>query len=91
VEAVAAKHLTGKVILVGYGASAAALAGVASGAWYGDVAQAPASEGRLAMQALIQALRTGKNGGGIDPVAGLPDQGIVTKANVSQFTAEWPG
>jgi ribose transport system substrate-binding protein len=55
------------------------------------VAQAPASEGRLAMQALIQALRTGKNGGGIDPVAGLPDQGIVTKANVSQFTAEWPG
>ncbi len=91
VQAVAAKHLTGKVILVGYGASAAALAGVASGAWYGDVAQAPASEGRLAMQALIQALRTGKNGGGIDPVAGLPDQGIVTKANVSQFTAEWPG
>ena len=84
-------NVPSKVILVGYGASAAALAGGASGAWYGDVAQAPASEGRLAMQALIQALRTGKNGGGIDPVAGLPDQGIVTKANVSQFTAEWPG
>ena len=91
VQAVAAKHLTGKVILVGYGASAAALAGVASGAWYGDVAQAPASEGRLAVQALIKALRTGQDSGGIDPVAGLPDNGIVTKANVSQFTAEWPG
>ncbi len=91
VQAVAAKHLTGKVILVGYGASAAALAGVASGAWYGDVAQAPASEGRLAMEALIKALRTGQDSGGIDPVAELPDNGIVTKANVSLFTAEWPG
>ena len=90
-QAVAAKHLTGKVILVGYGASAAALAGVASGAWYGDVAQAPASEGRLAVQALVKALRTGQDSGGIDPVAELPDNGIVTKANVSQFTAEWPG
>jgi ribose transport system substrate-binding protein len=91
VQAVAAKHLTGKVILVGYGASAAALAGVASGAWYGDVAQAPSSEGRLATQAMIKALRTGQNSGGIDPVAELPDNGIVTKSNVSQFTAEWPG
>jgi len=91
VEAVAAKHLTGKVILVGYGASAAALAGVASGAWYGDVAQAPSSEGRLAVQALVKALRTGQDSGGIDPVAELPNNGIVTKADVSQFTAEWPG
>jgi ribose transport system substrate-binding protein len=90
-QAVQAAHLTGKVILVGYGASAAALAGVASGAWYADVAQAPASEGRLAVQALIAALRTGKTTGGIDPVAQLPDGGVVTKANVSQFTAEWPG
>ena len=90
-QALAAKHLTGKVILVGYGASAAALQGVASGAWYADVAQAPASEGRLAMQAIVAALRTGKAGGGIDPVAGLPNGGVVTKSNVSQFTAEWPG
>jgi ribose transport system substrate-binding protein len=90
-QALATAHLTGKVILVGYGASAAALAGVASGAWYSDVAQAPASEGRLAMQALIAAIQTGKVSGAIDPVAGLPDNGIVTKADVSQFTAEWPG
>ena len=90
-QALAAAHKTGKVILVGYGASAAALAGVASGAWYADVAQAPASEGRLAVLALVRALRTGQNSGGIDPVAGLPDGGVVTKANVSQFTAQWPG
>jgi ribose transport system substrate-binding protein len=90
-QALAAAHLTGKVILVGYGASAAALQGVASGAWYADVAQAPASEGRLAVLALVKALQSGKNSGGIDPVAGLPDGGVVTKANVKQFTAEWPG
>jgi ribose transport system substrate-binding protein len=90
-QAVAAAHQTGKVILVGYGASAAALSGVSSGAWYADVAQAPASEGRLAVQALVAAIRTGKDGGGIDPVAGLPNGGVVTKADVSQFTAEWPG
>jgi len=91
VQAVAAKHLTDKVILVGYGASAAALAGVASGAWFGDVAQAPASEGRLAVQAMIRALRNGQDSGGIDPVATLPNAGIVTEANVGQSTAEWPG
>ncbi len=90
-QALAAAHKTGKVILVGYGASAAALQGVASGAWYGDVAQAPASEGRLAVVAMIKALRDGKSSGGIDPVAGLPANGVVTKANASQFTAEWPG
>jgi len=90
-QALQAAHKTGKVILVGYGASAAALAGVASGAWYADVAQAPASEGRLAVLAMIKVLRTGKDSGGIDPVATLPDGGVVTKSNVSQFTAQWPG
>ena len=43
------------------------------------------------MLALIKALRNGKSSGGIDPVAGLPNDGVVTKANASQFTAEWPG
>ena len=56
-QALASAHLTGKVILVGYGASAAALAGVKSGAWYADVAQAPASEGREAVQAMVKALQ----------------------------------
>jgi ribose transport system substrate-binding protein len=90
-QALTTAHLTGKVILVGYGASAAALAGVASGAWYSDVAQAPAREGQLAMQALIAAIETGRVSGAIDPVAGLPNNGILTKANASHFTAEWPG
>jgi hypothetical protein len=36
------------VLLVGYGASAAAVAGIESGAVFSDVAQAPSAEGTLA-------------------------------------------
>ena len=82
---------TGKVLLVGYGASDAAIAGVTSGAWFSDVGQAPASEGRLAVQALVAAIQTGKVSGAVDPVAGFPNGGIVTKATASQFTGEWTG
>ncbi len=81
----------GKVVLVGYGASVAGLKGVASGTWYGDVAQLPATEGKDAVQCAVQAVRTGKSCGGIDPVAQLPNGGVVTKANVSKFHGEWPG
>lgn len=84
-------HKTGKVLLVGYGASDAAIAGVKSGAWFSDVAQAPASEGRLAVQALVAAIQTGKSSGAVNPVASMPNGGIVTKATASQFTGEWTG
>jgi ribose transport system substrate-binding protein len=80
-----------KVILVGYGGSAAGIQGVASGKWYGDVAQLPASEGRLAALAAIKAVRTGAKTGGQNPVAQLPAEGVVTKDNADQFTGEWPG
>jgi ribose transport system substrate-binding protein len=80
-----------KITLVGYGGSATGINGVAAGTWYGDVAQLPASEGRLAAQAAIKAVRTGAKTGGQNPVADLPDQGVVTKANADQFTGEWPG
>ena len=78
-KAVANEGKTGKVILVGYGGSAAALAGIRSGAWYGDVAQLPTSEGRLAVEDLIKAIRTGISSGAVDPVAQLPNGGAVTR------------
>lgn len=84
-------HKNGKITFVGYGASAAGVQGVKAGTWFSDVAQAPASEGRLGVKALVEAIRTGKNSGAIDPVAQLPDNGVVTKANAAQFTPEWPG
>ncbi|MGD0054079.1 MAG: sugar ABC transporter substrate-binding protein [Acidimicrobiales bacterium] len=79
------------VQLVCYGASAAGVAALKSGAWFADVAQMPATEGQLGMIALVKALKTGKGSGSQNPVAALPDNGILTKANVNTFTAEWPG
>jgi ribose transport system substrate-binding protein len=79
------------VLLVGYGASAAAVAGIESGAVFSDVAQAPSAEGTLAVKALVAAIQTGKVSGSINPVAAFPDNGVVTKANASQFTPEWQG
>ena len=75
-----------KVVLVGYGGSAAAKAGILSGRWFGSVWQVPATEGRLAAQCAIKAVRTGK----ACPVPNLALP-IVTKANASKFTGEWPG
>ncbi|MGH8980489.1 MAG: sugar ABC transporter substrate-binding protein [Acidimicrobiales bacterium] len=82
---------TGKVILVGYGASQAAVTGVESGEWYASVAQLPASEGKLAVEYLAKSIRNHKDYGGIDPVTKLLHKGIVTKANAKKFHAQWPG
>ena len=80
-----------KVTLIGYGGGGVGLKAVESGAWYGTVMQRPATEGRLGMQCAVKAVRTGKGCGGIDVLKSLPAGGVVTKANASQFKAEWPG
>jgi ribose transport system substrate-binding protein len=80
-----------KVTLIGYGGSQTGLKGIAAGTWYGTIMQLPATEGRLAVQCAIAAVHRGKSCGGEDPVDALPDAGVVTKANVSQFKGEWPG
>ena len=91
VQALDGAKLTGSVLLVGFGGSATAVAGVKAGTWFSDVAQAPASEGSLGMQALIKAIKTGKVTGALNPVAALPDKGVITKANANKFTGEWLG
>jgi ribose transport system substrate-binding protein len=80
-----------KVTLIGYGGGGVGLKAVGSGAWYGTVVQRPATEGRLGMQCAIKAVRTGKGCGGIDVLKNVPNGGVVTQANASQFKAEWPG
>lgn len=82
---------TGKVILVGYGASEAAVKGIEAGKWFASVAQLPASEGQLAVKYLAESIRTHKTFGGIDPVTKVEDNGIITKANAASFHAQWPG
>lgn len=92
-QAVDSAGVKGKVLLVGYGGGAVALQGVASGDRYGTVMQAPATEGRVGTTNLIQAIRTGTPTAGVDVLADLPDNGVVTQSNVSTFLplAEWPG
>jgi ribose transport system substrate-binding protein len=88
----AQQALGGKdVMLIGYGGGGVGLKAVGSGAWFGTVVQRPATEGRLGMQCVIKAVRTGKGCGGIDVLRGLPNGGVVTKANATKFKAEWPG
>lgn len=82
---------TGKVKLIGLGGSTPAIDGIKSGAWFGDVFGAPATEGTLAMEAMVKALKDGTTTGGVDAGATLPNDGLVTKANVDQFTAQWAG
>jgi len=90
-QALSAAGREGDLLLVGFGGSEVAVEAVSSGRWFADIAQAPASEGRLGMEALIQALRDGTNAGAIDPFADFPNDGVITQDTADQFTAEWPG
>lgn len=93
VQAVSDAGLKDQVRLVGYGGGAIAFQGIASGERYGTVMQAPATEGRIGIQQLIEAIRTGTPAAGVDVLADLPDGGVVTADNVETFLplAEWPG
>lgn len=78
-------------LLVGYGGSVWGQGMVADGTVFANVVQAPATEGRLGMEALIDALRNGNNQGDIDPFADFPNNGVMTKDTASKFTGEWAG
>ncbi len=82
---------TSDFLLVGYGGSQWVKEQVANGVVFADVVQAPATEGRLGMEALIDALRNGNNQGDIDPFADFPNNGVMTKDTASEFTGEWAG
>jgi ribose transport system substrate-binding protein len=85
--------VTDQVRLVGYGGGQVAVQDIADGKRFATVMQLPATEGRLGVEQLIAAIRTGTPSAGVDPLADLPDAGVVTADNVSQFLtlAEWPG
>ena len=76
--------------IIGFGGSTPALEAVADGRWFGDLMGAPATEGRLAMNAMVEAL-AGNDVGGIDTALELQDEGLVTADNVADFSAEWDG
>ena len=79
------------VKLIGLGGSVTGLQAVAEGRWYGVIYGAPGSEGANAMTAMILALTEGVHSGGINPLADVTDNGLVTAANVDKFTGQWDG
>lgn len=83
--------MTGQVKLIGLGGSEAAIAGIKDGSWYGGVFGAPADEGRLAMEAMLDALENENHQGGIDPLISAPAGGLITAENVDKFTPQWGG
>lgn len=80
-----------QVKLIGFGGSSAAIDAIRAGKWFAGLFGAPATEGRLAMEAMVDAIKNGNDQGGIDPLTTLPDDGLVTKENVDQFTPQWGG
>jgi len=80
VEAIAARNLTGKVLVVGVDATGEALHAIESGRLAADVAMHPEALGNKAVAAAIQAAKG-------QPVEKTIDTGetLVTKANVAQF------
>lgn len=82
--------MAGQARLIGFGGSSVALEAVKDGRWWGELFGTPATEGRLAMEALVEALN-GNDLGGIDPALSVQDEGLVTAENAADFTAEWDG
>jgi ribose transport system substrate-binding protein len=78
-------------LLVGYGGSVWGQEHVADGSVFSNVLMAPATTGRLGMEAMIDALRNGTNRGDIDPFEGFPNNGVITQDTADQFTGEWAG
>lgn len=92
----AAKNTSVKLVCYGGSATGVSLFKAGGSPWYSDVLQMPATEGQLGMSMVIKAMKTGKSQGSKNPVAGLPNNGILNSANVNQFTkagfsGEWPG
>lgn len=78
------------VKVVGFGGASVALEAVKDGRWFGELVGVPRTEGRLAMEALVEAF-DGNDLGGIDPALSVPDEGLMTVENADLFTAEWDG
>lgn len=80
----------GDVKIIGFGGSSAAIDAITAGEWWGGLYGAPGTEGRLAMEAMVEALN-GTDTGGVDPALSVPNDGLMTQDNIGDFTPEWDG
>lgn len=92
-QAVKDAGLEGKVKLVGNGASQLGVDAILDGRWFGSAAAYPKSEGRVATEYVIRAIR----GEDIEPAGfGTPDLSegfgsLITPENADEFEPEWEG
>ena len=91
IQAADGAGVKGQVTMIGYGGGAVAIQGITAGERFATVMQLPGTQGRIVVEHLIEAIRSGTPVPGVDPVAELPDDGIVRQGNEASFTAEWPG
>ncbi len=93
-QAVKAAGLSGKVKLIGNGASVPGVAAVKDGQWYATVANVPYTEGYLAAEWAIKAAQgtpITKIPGFIDDLKYAPGGAIINKATAAKFKAQWAG
>ncbi len=90
--AVQAEGLSGKVKLIGLGASTYAISAIKAGTWYGSVVTLPLSIGRIAMQVLYDHLQNPKlPPSAIDPAVYTKQNPLITKSDIGAFQAQWSG
>jgi ribose transport system substrate-binding protein len=91
-QAVNAAGRAGKVRLVSSGGSCPAIDAVKAGRWYSTIVDLPETEGRLAMQAIVDAMRNGKKGPiALNPLSNMNHDPIITKDNIGSFQCQWQG
>ena len=94
-QAVKSAGMSGKVKLIGNGASVPGVAAVKAGRWFATVANLPYTEGYLGAKYAIMAAK----GTPLSKIPAFVDDlkyskvgtTIITKANASKFKAEWAG
>jgi ribose transport system substrate-binding protein len=90
-QAVAAAGKSGKVKLIGDGASKPAVAAIRSGKWFGSYVLLPQTEGRLAAKYAIQAARGQSVPASTRSIALSPIGRLATKQTLGSFAGEWDG
>ena len=78
------------VRIIGFGGSSYSVTAITDGRWWGGLYGAPYTEGRLAMEAMVEALK-GVDLGGIDTSLNVPNRGLMTQDNIAEFPAQWDG
>lgn len=90
VKAAQVAGMAGKIKMYGNGCTFEAKALIQSGKQAGCTVYLPRTEGRLVVQALVDAVNgKGKTGVSIDPTPRSPIGGLGTKANIGKFKPEF--